>query len=303
MATAVLSQPCARETSQTSPDRRRFGQTLGCHPPFGKARNCQPPTGGNGASPSNLDAARLNKPKGQRMSQKGRSLRIVGVLVAVVALMAAVASAAQADGWRVAGTEISSGVKQNVEGSNLNGGVRTPFFLSGTLLNKAVEIKCEEQGTSGGVIFNEGGVPKDEGKVTFKKCSIPALPACVVENITTNLLKTHLDMDTTTKVATSNTFDVFEPSVAGGAFATLNITECALASKPEVKGSVVGETNKTEVGAVEQPLTFSKAITEAENEVTTTKKELTLGGKVAFLSGKSWNKLITTNVGSSWDAK
>lgn len=210
--------------------------------------------------------------------------RMLLVALAVLGVTAFSASAAQAFEWEIEGTPLSAlGGEEEIVSS---GG---PFVLKSKIGLSNVTIQCNQQVVSpgNGAIFAGG---TDAALVEFKgECKVVGAAACtVVEPI---LAETETELFEAGGVL----YDRFDP--VGEKFTTVVIQNCGLAGNFPVTGNIAGKTLGKGVYAVQQPLTFSPAISEASGT------ELKFGANKATLEGTALNELSGANAGAEWTAE
>jgi hypothetical protein len=222
-------------------------------------------------------------------------LKSLGIaLFAFVALGAVLASSAFAtpvtkkSSWLEGSTKITAAkeVKCSKRGT-------ANFVLKGTVLGAETELtatglECPGATISNTVVGTEN-MAIDGGKLTFTGVKVAKPAGCSVEEkLTTESLKTNLEMDTS---VAGRTFDKFEPT--GEKFISIKITGCAIAGTYPVKGSTYGRAvNTTGTLATNQPLVFDSE--------TNGFSSLTLAGKPATITGEANNELVS---GASFQAK
>jgi hypothetical protein len=210
-------------------------------------------------------------------------IKKIGVaLVAALALSAVTAGAAQASSpghWLVNGNILGAGVTKSVEAHKTS--TETKLELSAPSLGvklTATGISCVEC-----TIYNDG-TAHSAGKLKFTGVTVDEPEGCTVASeLTTAELTDEVIMSGTG--AEEHTYDLFYPQVEGGTFITIRLSECAIAGKYKVTGTVAGKsTNETGVESGAQTLTF--------NGTNTAGASLALGGKEAFLMGEVENSLV-----------
>jgi hypothetical protein len=208
-------------------------------------------------------------------------LKVLGLsCLAVFAFTAVSASAAQAHEWTITGTPLSS-----LGGTETIDSVGGPFELS--VPSRKLLLRCEEQVSTGEITSEPEG--SDSALVEFFDCSVVGAPLCEVEE--------PIVAETVTQLVTVNgvLYDRFSPA-AGSTFTTIVIEGCAAEGEFPVTGNVAGETEPPGVQLVDQPLDFSKEISEAAGT------ELKFGNAPAFLSGEAEVTLTGPNAGEPWGA-
>ena len=206
------------------------------------------------------------------------------VLVAVLAMTAVAASAANASEWYIGATKLSGSEEVKAEASE-------KFTLESEVLGAKFKLTATTLSCAGCTISNPGA--KSAGKLSFTGLTVDEPAGCSVASpITTNALVDEVIMDPSGGEAT---FDKFTPA-EGTTFVNIKITNCAAAGTYPVKGTVTGRSNNTGVAAIKQPLTFNAA------EQTTGGGALTLGNKPASLTGKALNYLSGAKIGETFNA-
>ena len=206
------------------------------------------------------------------------------VLVAVLAMTAVAASAANASEWYIGATKLSGSESVKLKAAE-------KFTLESKVLGAnfrftATTLECE-----GCTISNPGA--KSAGVLSFSGISVDEPTGCSVASpIRTNALVDEVIMNPSGGEAT---FDKFTPA-EGTTFVTIKITGCAAAGSYPLKGSFTGRTNNTGVAAVEQPITFNAA------EQATGGGILTWGPQPANLTGKALSSLSGANAGNTFNA-
>jgi hypothetical protein len=235
------------------------------------------------------------------MSLKKLGLAI-GAIMMIGAIMASSAFAEAtnpASQWYVGGSKLASGSSKNV-----HCGIEGSLQLTGTVGVTAVTLQAtgidclNATGTasSESLIKQTGTAAQDEGVLDFTGVSFVKPSTCFVAAAGTTTPQV-------TEIKTSNlaseiwmegetTYDRFKPA-SGETFASFGIggASCSIATKEvKVTGVAWGQTNKTGVGAVHQPVTFSEAI---EKKASGEKEAaiLKLGSKPAYVIGGVSNTL------------
>ena len=213
-----------------------------------------------------------------------RARKLGVVLVAVLAMTAVAASAANASEWYIGATKLSGSESVKVEASE-------KFTLESQVLGANFKFTATTLECEGCTISNPGA--KSAGKLSFTGLTVDEPAGCSVASpITTNALVDEVIMDPSGGEAT---FDKFTPA-EGTTFVNIKITGCAAAGTYPVKGTVTGRSNNTGVAAVKQPLTFSAA------EQTTGGGSLIFWSKAATLTGKTLTNLSGAHVGQTFNA-
>jgi hypothetical protein len=221
-----------------------------------------------------------------------RIKKMLGVLIACVALAGIAASAAQAQ-WKIAGTPLGAG---NHAAVTVSGG---PFKLESTVSKAPIVLKATSVECTSGVECGIDELTTDHsfGQLTFTGVTVePATCKVPGGSLTTAALTDQIIMDPSGGTAT---FDNFFPE-SGTTFLTVKLegSECPFngISAP-VTGTVTGRTSNTGVAAVTQAIAFSAA------EQTTGGGSLKLGTAVATLTGTANNALSGTNAGKTFSAE
>jgi hypothetical protein len=224
--------------------------------------------------------------------------------LALGAIAANAASAAEGDGWTIEGSgRIASGTHQGVSCSKHPG---SSLIFATVLLGKEVQLEIEQVDCVEASIDNTTSNGHSEGKFRFTgvkvlkpstKCSVKNVGG-TLGTVTTEALTDQVIMDPFT--GSTVVFDRFSPETAGGAFVTIEFagSECPLneASAP-VKGTACGESpNKTGVLLATQVLTFGAS------QQTTGGCAMAVGNNAALLRGSIDFVLAGTNVGSAFGA-
>jgi hypothetical protein len=221
------------------------------------------------------------------MSLKKLGAGIFAVL-AISAVMASSAFAAPTTGnsqWYINGSKLASGSSETVTCAKTG---TEPITLASTVAGAAVKLTATGVECVESKITQNGTMAEDSGKLRFTGVTVDEPAGCsTVATLTTEALKTHLEMDGTT------TYDKFEPAAGETEkFVTIKLTKCAAEGSYPVKGYVRGRSNTTGTAAVNQPLTFDSS----SNAVSA----LTLGGNAATITGNAANTLTS---GLSWLAE
>jgi hypothetical protein len=181
---------------------------------------------------------------------KMKRFRMIGVaLLAVFALGAVVASAAQAEGyWTIQGSRLAAGKTHNFTAKAV-----TNFAL--VTAEAGATITCTAFKLKEGVLLgsNPGAAGTSNEVVVFEKCSLVegnGAPACKLksETLTTNSLKNEL-----VESETGTLLTLFTPA-SGTVFITLEFEGTCTTNPTKVTGSVLGEdtTDPTVAGGSEE---------------------------------------------------
>jgi hypothetical protein len=139
----------------------------------------------------------------------------------------------------------------------------------------SLTIECKKVGGTGAIL--EGGT--DELPILLSSCSAGSSGCTVSEPVT-------LEAESELVVATNLAYQELRPAGKGELLATIAFegVKCTLPEEVNITGEVAGLDSLE--SHVSQPLTFSKEITEVENEESESEKlELQFAGKAAYLSG------------------
>lgn len=231
-----------------------------------------------------------------RLSKLGIGLMAVLAIAAVTASSAFAGTVTQASTWKVgeAGTALKSGesraAKCHLEEEGAGGKAKLNAQAFGGLIQvelTATGIECVEatinQTTVGGVAMAE-----DAGKIRFTGVSVMEPAECTVPStLTTNKLKTKIEMHSGSGAEGEIVFDRFEPET-GNVFIEIPFSNCAIAGNQPVEGSVYGQSGlKTGQLSAQQTLTFSSAVN------TTAGGTLQFAGEPASLTANVINELTT----------
>jgi hypothetical protein len=187
--------------------------------------------------------------------------------------------------WYINGSKLASGSSETVTCAKTG---TEPIILSTTIGGGAITIRSTNVECVESKITQTGTMAEDSGKLRFIGVSVVEPAGCsVAATLTTEALKTHLEMDGTT------TYDRFEPAAGPTEkFITLKITKCAFEGSYPIKGYVRGRSNPTGTAAVIQPLTFDSSSAAVSG--------LTIGGNGVTFTGTFANTLSS---GLSWEAE
>jgi hypothetical protein len=216
---------------------------------------------------------------GRQGELRRRALIAVTALLALAAIGATAASGAGAAEWSINGAPmVGSGISS--EAASGEGGAT---HIGSAALG--VEVNCSSSSTSSRL--TEGGTSSDSIELTG--CSVAAPAGCVVKAGTIPLSAVSV-----LSLEGTHAYRKFSPVGSDGtsSFGLLRLTECAAAANYKLAGAFAGELPSGE--SLNQRLLYSNAANVA------TGSALTLGGKVASLTGEATQKLVGPHLGQAW---
>jgi hypothetical protein len=213
-----------------------------------------------------------------------RFLLLVVTVVALLGVVGVGTAAAVEVEWQIAGEGMKDlGLTEESVTASSSGG---PLEIKSKVLGSSFRLKCEQLGASG-KLRQEG---KGEISLEPSKCSVPEPAGCKTAEKLTG--KTSSQAVETGEVL----YEKFAPA-SGETLITIELTGCAAAGSYPLKGSICEETEEAEEELVEQPFTFSEAISKAAGCGI-----LKLGKEAATVSGEAVQKfkLQGANIGEQF---